>query len=117
MILTLMYINPNDPNDSIFPYQSKTLDSPIKDSLKESQFHPEIHSYVTSKCHIREDDTYWVEFFMQYGTKAPAIEIHINNWTENSEILRFLKNLHNSTFNLIQFIERNEILAKKRPKD
>ena len=111
--MTLMYMDPNDSSNSIFPYESKKLDSPIKDSLKESQFHPDIHSFITTKCHIREDDSYWVECFMQYGTRTPAMEIYLNNWTDNAEILKFLKNLHNSTFNLIQFIERNEILSKK----
>jgi hypothetical protein len=111
--LTLMYIDPNDPSDSNFPYKSRKLESPIKDSLKESQFHPDIQSYISTKCHIREDDSYWVEFFMQYGTRIPPTELYLNNWTNNGEILKFLKNLHNTTFNLIQFIERNEILSKK----
>ena len=106
-----MYIDPNDPND-IFPYQSKKLDSPIKDSLKESQFHPDIQSFISTKCHIREDDSYWVEFFMQYGTKTPATEIYLNGWSDNVEILKFLKNLHNSTFNLIQFVEKHNLTSK-----
>jgi hypothetical protein len=106
-----MYVDPNDPND-IFPYQSKKLDPPIKDSLKESQFHPDIQSFISTKCHIREDDSYWVEFFMQYGTKTPTTEIYLNNWTDNAEILRFLKNLHNSAFNLIQFIEKHNLISK-----
>lgn len=106
-----MYIDPNDPND-IFPYQSKRLESPIKDSLKESQFHPDIQSFISTKCHIREDDTYWVEFFVQYGTKSPATEINLNIWTDNAEILRFLKNLHNSAFNLIKFIEKHNLTSK-----
>ncbi len=111
--MTLMYINPNDSSDSIFPYESSKLESPIKDSIKDSHFHPDIQSFVSSKCHIREDDSYWIEFFLQYGTKTPAIVIYLNNWTDNPEILGFLKNLHYTTFNLIQFIERNEILSKK----
>jgi hypothetical protein len=111
--MTLMYINPNDSSDSIFPYESNKLESPIKDSIKESQFHPDIQSFISSKCHIREDDSYWIEFFLQYGTKTPSIEIYLNNWTDNPEILRFLKNVHNTIFNLIKFIERNEILSKK----
>ncbi len=106
-----MYIDPNDPND-IFPYQSKTLESSIKDSLKESQFHPDIQSFISTKCHIREDDSYWVEFFMQYGTKTPATEIYLNNWTDNAEILSFLKNLHNSVFKLIQFAEKHNLTSK-----
>jgi hypothetical protein len=109
-----MYIDPNDPNDSVFPYKSKKLESPIKDSLKESQFHPDIHSYISTKCHIREDESYWVEFFMQYGTKTSPTEIYLNNWTDNAEILKFLKNLHNSTFNLIQFIEKHNLSSKTK---
>ncbi len=112
-----MYIDPNDSNDSHFPYKPRKLESPIKDSLKESQFQPDIQSYIATKSHIREDDSYWIEFFIQYGTKQPATEIYLNNWTNNDEILKFLKNLHNSTFNLIKFIERNEILSKKRADD
>jgi hypothetical protein len=108
-----MYIDPNDSNDSIFPYQSKDLESAIIDSLKESQFQPEIQSYISTKCHIREDDSYWVEFFIQYGTKTPATEIYLNKWTDNTEILNFLKNLHNTTFDLIKFIERHSLISKK----
>ncbi len=115
--MTLMYIDPNDEKDSIFPYQSKTLDSPIKDSLQEAQFHPDLQSFISTKCHIREDDSYWVEFFINYGIKTPGIEIYLNRWTENQEILKFLKNLHNSTFNLIQFIERNDLLSKRAEKE
>jgi hypothetical protein len=110
-----MYVDPNDSNDSndsFFPYQSRKLESPIKDSLKESQFHPNIQSYISSKCHIRDDDSYHVEFFMQFGTRTPASEIYLNKWTDNAEILRFLKNLHNSTFNLIKFIEKHNLSSK-----
>ncbi len=107
-----MYVDPNDSNDSIFPYQSRRLESPIKDSLKESQFHPDIQSYISSKSHIRDDDSYMVEFFVQHGTRTPALEINLNKWTDNAEILRFLKNLHNSTFNLIKFIEKHNLSSK-----
>jgi len=111
--MTLMYINPEDPDD-VFPYKTNKLDSPIIDSVKESKFHPDIQSYVITKAHIREDETYWVEFFMQYGTKTPPIEIYLNSWLNNKEILSFLKNLNDSTFNLIKFIEKHELQNKTK---
>ncbi len=109
--MTLMYINPEEPED-IFPYKQKQLDSPIVDSLKESQFHPDLQSYIVTNCRVREDESYWVELFIQYGTKTPPIEIYLNNWLNNKEILSFLKNLNDATSNLIKFIEKNELQNK-----
>lgn len=113
--MTLMYINPDDPED-IFPYKPEKLDSPIVDSLKESQFHPNIHSYLVTNCHMREDESYWVEFFMQFGTGRPPMEIYLNSWCDNKEILSFLKNLNVSTSNLIKFIQKHELQNKTKLK-
>jgi hypothetical protein len=109
-----MFINSSDPNELISAHQPKRIESPIKDFLKESQFHPDLLSFISTNCHIREDDTYSVEFFMQYGTRTPPTEIYLSNWTESAEILEFLKNLHNSTFNLIKFIEKHNLSSKVR---
>ncbi len=109
--MTLMYIDPNDPNE-ITPHRTKQLDSPIIDEIKESQFSPVLQAFSITNARIRENDSYWVELFIQYGTKSPPLEIYMNNYINNAEVLKFLKNLHNSTFNLIQFIERHSLISK-----
>jgi hypothetical protein len=55
--MTLMYINPEDPED-VFPYKQKKLDSPFVDSLKESQVHPDLQSHIVTNCRVREDQSY-----------------------------------------------------------
>ncbi len=111
--MTLMYMNPDDPKE-IFPYKTKNLDSPRIDELKESQFNSSIPAYSVINASVRENGEYWVEFMVQYGSRSNPIEIILNNYTDTKEVLKFLKNLHNSTFNLIQFIEKHNLLAKDK---
>ncbi len=111
--MTLMYMDPDDPKD-IFPYKSKTLESPRIDELKESQFNPSLPAYTVVNAGIRENDDYWVDFYIQYGSRNAPVEICLNTYTDNKEILKFLKNLHNSTFDLIKFIERHNLVSKTK---
>lgn len=101
----------------VFPRPNSEPNEPIKDSLKDSTFIPDLQAFVTLNCKYRNDDDFWVEMFAQFGTRTSGFELTLNKYTNVKESLEFVRGLHRVTGNMLEFAKLHSLKGSESQDD